>query len=176
MGLPENIVPIDLSAELTSENMTVSNGKAVITGKADISCIYSSENNGYSNMQATVPVKFEISAGETEIPYSYSADMKASDMRMRLDNDKIYFDFEVSTCLDIAEKRIYPTVRAVKVLGESTKREDNGILTVCYPGENETLWDISKRYGISRAELEAINQPGSRVLMIPSPKIRSFVV
>ncbi len=176
MGLPENIIPIDLSAELTPENVTVSNGKAVITGKADISCIYSTGNGNYSNMQATVPVKFEMNAGEMESPYSYSADMEASDIRMRLDNEKVYFDFEVSMCLDISKKCRHKAVRSVKILDESTKREDNGILTVCYPGENETLWDISKRYGISRAELEAVNQPGSRVLMIPSSKIRSFVV
>ncbi len=175
LGLPENILPIDLNAELTPENVTVSGGKAVITGKADISCIYSNKNS-YANMSATVPIKFEMNVGDMETPYSYSVDTEVSDIRVRLDNERVYFDFEASMCLDVSKKCRHKAVRSVKMLGESAKREDNGILTVCYPAENETLWDISKRYGISRAELEAANQPESRVLMIPSSKIRSFVV
>ena len=175
-AFPEDINIVDVTADVQADTLTVDRGKAILNGKADISCILSDGSGSYTSTETTVPIRFETSIGELCEPCTFLANMTAYDVRMRLDSDQVYFDFEVSLCLDICEKRRHRAINTINISDEPLRRTDNGMLTVCYPTPSDTLWDIAKRYGISKAALEAANQNSKRVLIIPQNNVHSFVV
>ena len=166
LNIPEASAIIDTAADVSINDMSIERGRAVFTGAAAISCIY--ENGGeYMSSDVNIPIKCEINVGDIAEPLSYTCFPRAYDMRARLDPERIFFDFEVSLCMQICERRHHSSISAIRLLGEAREVKPSSCMTLCYPGEKDTLWNIAKRYNTTVSALEAANNTASRVLMIP---------
>ena len=120
----------------------------------------------------------EMSSGEFEIPYKYTADLpelrgaKDADVtgnaevgavscKCRIDGDRITADCEIWVAMRVnAESEI----NAVSEVNFGTPRKDpihgggrNRGITVCYPGPDDTLWSVAKRYGADTDKVAAEN-------------------
>ncbi len=170
LNIPEGSTVIDTAADVSLTDMKIERGRAVLSGTAAVSCIL--ENNGeYMSSDTTVPIKCELNVGEIAEPLAYTCFPRAYDMRARLDPERISFDFEVSLCMQVCEKRHHASISAIRLLGEAREAKPSSCMTLCYPGENDTLWNIAKRYNTTVNALEAANTGTGRVLMIPqAPK------
>ncbi len=170
LNIPEGSTVIDTAADVNISGMSIERGRAVLTGTATISCIL--ENAGeYMSGDVNIPIKCELNVGDIAEPLSYTCFPRAYDMRARLDPERISFDFEVSLCVQICERRHYSSISAIRLLGETREAQASSCMTLCYPGESDTLWSIAKRYNTTVSALEAANSTASRVLMIPeAPK------
>ncbi len=174
-GLSEKAVPIYATARLTTDSLSITRGRASLAGKADISMICS-DRGSFVSAQMSIPLRFEINTGDISEPFSYFSDMNASDIRVRIDGEKICFDFETAVCLRISEKTRAHAVKSVNVTGDAALSSRRGRMTICYPAVGESTWDIAKRYGIRRDVLEAANQNRGKVMVIPDTDIKSFVM
>ena len=168
LGIPENANVINAEAEVISASMSLERGRLVLSGMASVSCIL--EGDGYSSIDASIPVKCELNAGELHEPISYNCEFAVSDLRARLDPERICFDFEVSLCAEVCEKHRRSAVSVIRLTGESRSADADASLTLCYPSSGDTLWEIAKRYKTTVGALEAANTAGSRVLLVVPPK------
>ena len=167
LAIPENAKVIDTEIEIVSPGISVERGRLLLTASAVTSSIIEADGS-FSGISATIPIKCELSAGEVSEPLYFAADLTASDVRVRLDNERIYFDFEVSLCAEICERSRNVAVSAVRFTGECKRTPVGATLTLCYPTESDTLWQIAKRYKTTVAAIEAANADVSGVLLIPS--------
>ncbi len=169
--LPVGAVIIDSRADVAASSLTVEHGRAVLLGSAAVSCIYLDENGGFGSADATLPIKYEFTAGDIREPISYVCELCTSDLRVRCDSERAYFDFEVSVTAELARKLRCRRVSKVTLTGEPRQHSVKSAMTLCYPGAGDTLWDIAKRYGTTVEALEAANKGGGRVLMIPKGSV-----
>ena len=89
--------------------------------------------------------------------------------RYRMDASNVYGDIEVGVQITAFEKEKHEYVSAA-ILDKSNAAETRcSGFTLYYPEEGETLWEIAKKYQISRKSIEDAN--GGResgVILIPN--------
>ncbi len=166
LKLPEGASVINTSAEMANAKADVENGRALLTANAVISCIYKDAEGNCGSAEAVVPVKYEFPSGDMSAPTEYECYLSASDMRMRTDGERAWFDFEVSVNAELAgrlRRRVVSTV----TFGDKLAKKQTAAMTLCYKSKNDTMWDIAKRYGTTVEALEAANRANARVLIIP---------
>ena len=169
LGISEGSSIIDAEAEVTAASMSFERGRLQLSGTAAVSCIL--ENGGsYMSTEALLPIKCELNVGELSEPIAYTCELTASDLRARLDPERVCFDFEVSLCAEVCEKTRRPAVSVIRLTGEQRSIARDATLTLCYPTSSDTLWQVAKRYGTTVGALEAANTAGSRVLLVPEPR------
>ncbi len=176
LKIPENVSVIDTAAEVRASALTIERGRAVLTGNAAISCILKDGDGNIISSDVTLPIRCELNAGEIKEPFAYTCSLVASDMRVRLDSERICFDFEVSLCAEVYEKSRRSIVDVIRLTGEAQEKRHNSSLTLCYPSKDETMWQVAKRYSTTVSALEAANASGSRVLLIPNVMPHGFVM
>lgn len=167
LKLPEGASIINATAEVTAGTLSIERGRGTLTGSAAVSCIYADGAGGFGSAEAALPIKYEFAAGDVNEPIAFVCGMNASDMRVRIDNDRVYFDFEVSLDAEVCEKKRRRTVNAIRLIGEPRRALTDASMTLCYMTPGDTLWEIAKRYNTTVGAIEAANCDGGRVLMIP---------
>ena len=176
VNIPDGASVIDASAMVTANSVSIERGRAVMNGTAAVSCILSDSTGSYSVNDFNVPIRCEMNIGEIKKPFSSKCLADVSDLRIRLDSERISFDFEVSLCTELFERSRHRAVESVKLNGEPRAASHDSAMTLCYPSKNDTLWDVAKRYNTTVSALEAANRENSRVLLIPSAMPRTFVI
>lgn len=118
----------------------------------------------------------ELASHELEIPYKYSADIgditpdaelcphavvSVGACRGRIDGEELAVDAELYVAASVSEKTGVDAITEVRF--GSMRRADDGSprhaarITVCYPCAGETLWSVSKRYGVDPVRVAADN-------------------
>lgn len=174
LSIPENATVLDTAANATASAITLERGRGQLTGSADVSCIFAADGE-YGCVNVSVPIKCELNVGDMSEPIAHTCDMSVSDMRVRLDNERVYFDFEVSLCAQVCEKKRHRFVSAIRLTGEAAKPCSDCAITLCYPSPDDTLWSVAKRYSTTVSALEAANSAGSRVLLIPRAPVGMII-
>lgn len=169
LKLPEKANSIICSkADVTLPDISFERGRAIISGNAIISCIYTCDDGELGSFDTSLPIKCEVSLGSPLSFPSYSVFASAYDMRCRMELDKISFDFEVGLCAEIFDTEKANILESIKISAESIDKEHKSSIRVCYPIANENLWYIAKRYSITVDSLQEANKDPSKVLYIPN--------
>jgi hypothetical protein len=165
---------VDTQAHVTMNSATVGRGRAQLTGTADVSCILSDKNGIFTAADFSLPVKCELNVGDLSEPVMFSCDCKVSDLRARLDQNRMNCDFEVSLNAVFIKKARLDAVETVHISKEPRAAEDQSTSVVlCYPSKDESLWHIAKRYNTTTGAIAAFNPSISEnphVIMIPVGK------
>jgi len=154
------------------------------TAKIDLVC----ENNIlleteelFSTVCFDYPFKCELDAGECFETMTLHTDCGITDIRFRADSQKLYCDFELAMRLTASEPLEVTYVQNVSLNRDASLPPRVAPLTLCYPTEGETLWDIAKQYCVACEEISELNQlsgeelENKKVLLIPRSKPRRAV-
>ena len=145
--------------------------KIIAEGTASVNVIVrdDDENKAYRSGSFKFPYKIEIDSNEEAKELRLVGRAAVLDQRYRMDTSNVYGDIEVGVQIAAFEKGEQSYVRTA-TLDKSTSSEMkcNGF-TLYYPEANETLWDVAKKYQISRKSLEDANAGRERsVMLIPN--------
>ena len=162
---------VDIQADAVIGSATPISGRAQLTGEASVSCIFSDRNGGFASADFRLPVRCELSVGEISEPIAFMCECKTSDLRARLDSNRLYCDFEVSLGAAFIKRARIDAVETVRIAKEPRPTSDDASsLVLCYPSGGETLWQIAKRYSTTTGAIEALNPSLSdppHVILIP---------
>ena len=98
----------------------------------------------------------EVTAHELEFPWKYEFDcerepsdwrahMQVLSCRARVDGERVGIDAELACAVRTWDKAEISMLDQVQFSEQARTRK--GALVVCYPGAQDTLWSVAKRYG-----------------------------
>lgn len=148
---------VNSQAQVRINSVAAAKGRAQLGGEAVISCIFcdkSEKKCEFSSCEFKLPVKCELNVGELSEPIAFACEVKAFDLRTRIDPMKLSCDFEVALELMILRRARREIVEGV-VLGEekTIAKYDNSMIVLCYPSADESRWQVAKRYKMREDEL-----------------------
>jgi hypothetical protein len=146
-GLAADARVIDVAGQATVESVSVERGRYVING------------HGRYTLIAALP-DGEMMSTDIECPWRYVVDGPAADgtilhhegqarvlsARVRMDGKRPVIDAEIGVCLRLWSEEPIRVVSGMTVGEPSEQRAGESIL--CYPSREDTLWSVSKRYGV----------------------------
>ncbi len=164
------------SAEADINAFEIKNGKGVFSGECSVKAVISNTDGGYMNCEFSFPIRYEVALEDSDDDklYSHTCNCDVIDLKISFDGKKIGVNAEIGLNYAIFEKIFANTVETVSIDKENPlKRPNEKVMILYYPEANETLWSISKKYGISCADLEKANNKLledtlPRVMIIPT--------
>jgi len=145
--------------------------KIMTEGTAVVTVIATGEENSkaYYTGSFKFPYKIAIDSSEEGENLRLMGKTVILAQRYRMDASNVYGDIEVGVQITAFEKEKHEYVSAA-ILDKSNAAETRcSGFTLYYPEEGETLWEIAKKYQISRKSIEDAN--GGResgVILIPN--------
>ena len=158
-----------------------SNGKLVFTGTLGVYAVLHDGNGLYLGKTFSSPFRAECDAGNLPDGFDYSANIAVTDSSCRIDGDKLCADAEISISYVIFAKKTAELTSKLTVAKDKPRYSGAGpAITLYYPSKTDTMWDIAKKYGTTRAELAALNGvsgdvPTGEVMMIPRRKAKKAI-
>ncbi|MBQ9748720.1 MAG: DUF3794 domain-containing protein [Clostridia bacterium] len=148
--------------------------KLRFSGEANVCVILTNGEGVYLTRNFPVPLR-----AQTEIPaitgaFSVGTRPTVLSVTARQDGNGIHVNLETLISYVIFEKHTEAGVAKLSVLKEKPISCDrDASLTLCYPVEQDTLWDVAKRYSTTVAALMEANGISAEsvpsVLVIPRP-------
>lgn len=156
-ALPEETV-LDAYASCAAERLEVQKGKLCLTGTCTVTTLILQDGDIVSE-ETVLPLKYEwdvpASPDGGELLWRCSTDPVSVSVRAEGEKLNIHADAALSICA-MQRGRIRFVESAV--LNKSARRKsDDGCIRVCYPDAGEPLWEIAKRYGVSRQTIRMEN-------------------
>ena len=161
-----------------SLNTNEEQNKLVFLAEAEISL--ANENHAVTEEEALFsacsfpyPVRCELDIQERVTPEEMIVDYSISDIRCRADSGRLYCDFELLIRILSTEATPLRYIDKAVLLHDKPLDIKRSPLTLCYPAENDTLWDVAKHYGVTSKDLCRANRletediAGKKVLLIP---------
>lgn len=158
----------------------IQNGMLSINGLAEVSLFY--KLTGRAELfcdRINIPVRHEMSLSEwTEnmevkgkIALAHSSYSLPAYNEVEL---RVYFDADVYV---FATKKMEYTDNMLEVMSEDASLKKRSSITLYFPFENQTIWEVCKKFRISQSDLEKYNQidekgtlPKGKAIMIASAK------
>ena len=106
--------------------------------------IYESGEDVWAS-DVSVPVRFECEA-EGEEPVSFDARVRTDSVKLRISDENLCIDAELSISGDCLGQTLISCVDKV-IMGDALAGRDSEII-VCYPSNEDTVWSIAKRYHV----------------------------
>ena len=160
LGLDGGLKLLDYSACILpdTEWELKENGKLIISGKMKINLI---ADNGSELIPAEFESDFkyvtEIHNADGLLAPILNIIADVSDIKCRLDGERIYADCEISVSVLAEDERKISTVSEVNMTSSTDASDAPSSIIVCYPAKGETLWDVAKRYRADAREIAERN-------------------
>ena len=141
-------------------------GKLLFEGDCKALLILSRPDGSIREGELHIPIKYESDHPFREDAfYECSGICRASLSRIRFDSEQIFFDFEVMISFDVLSRQRINAVNCIRILPESPKeRESASTITLYYPSPSESIWDVAKKYGVTRERIASENSISSSEL------------
>lgn len=158
--IPASASVFDVSGDAEATSVEFKDGRAIVNGTAHMQVLLSSgekENINWYTEHVDIPVRVELDcpAAAADNPLWY-CDMQIIGARARFDGE-LTVNAEVETSLYAAKRKNVTCVTAAS-LDKTTKAAKHASpITVFYPEEGDTLWDVAKTFSVPVAALAAEN-------------------
>ena len=168
LGLDGGMKLLDFNASiLPKPEWEISDsGKLILSGKMKISVV---ADNGAELIPAEFDSDFKYTAdipdAKNAITPQINVIADVSDIKCRLDSERLYADCELCVAVLAEDKRSINAVSEVNLTPATSERDSGARIIVCYPAKDETLWDVAKRY---RADAFDIAERNSLSVTDPS--------
>lgn len=173
IGLTEVADIIDSGISLRFDGIDVDGEKSVISLAARAYLITKSRESGeFASSEFSFPVKYSLPVSSASI--SGNAYASPKDCNFYLDGDQVVCECDVALSYRIFSKNTVKTVSSVR-FGDDYEKTACG-LTVYYPQENESLWEIGKNHHVSPrriAETNSLPYTDGRALV---PKDKKYLI
>ena len=170
-GRYEKVLLSDGDVEIEGYSMTAN--KLVFEGTARARAVLLESNGSYVSTDFSFPIRYETSLDNVEEAIcSYTC--QPLGMKLTVNGDRLTANAEIGINAMVFDKVAVNTVDQIAIDKNSAKPNGNeNIMILYYPEKNETLWSVSKKYGISGKDIVNANKnttldPLPRVIVIPS--------
>lgn len=104
-----------------------------------------------------LPLKLECECGKIGKSAISSCTFALGNISARLDDESITINGEIYAIYSIYDKLTLNMLDSCILKKDNEIKRDSGCVRVCFPKENETLWDVAKKYKISVNKLKEQN-------------------
>lgn len=168
----DNIFEVSSHPEVRKVEFSEDKHRLIVTGESSTSAIISGSDGLYS-ADYNIPFKVELDASGIPENFIFNSDTVCMSAKGRIDADNLYTDLELQLNLMILGVEQIEILKKAEFF-EKTEAENSPQMRFFYPSENETIWDIGKRFGISLDELRSsntiVNDELPSLIMIPCSK------
>lgn len=161
-----------LSGDVRSVDKKIADGKLVICGDVAISGVACEINEddfpSYVPVKFTLPFQFNVNVG-CQIPENASVECKIScvDVESMLDAEKLGVKCVLKIGYRISNPSSVRRLKACNTIGDTEYSNSISCITVYYPEENETLFEIAKKFHTTSAKIAGDNNLSEPAVMTP---------
>ena len=142
---------ISIIADPVYEKSEIKGSKINHIGKLLVNVIGKSraDDNGeyeYMSQSYELPIKYECEVGRVSKSAISCCDFSLGNINARYDDENIFITAEVFVSHSVYDKASEEILDTATIKKEKEIKRDSGCVRVCFPKENETLWDVAKRY------------------------------
>lgn len=153
---------IEIIADPVYEKTEVKGTRAQLLGKLLVNIIGKSQPNEegvceYLHDAYEIPIKYETDLGKINGEIITRCSFSQGNVNARYDNERFYVTAEIFPAFSIYEKTSCEVLEHATLKKDSELKSDPACVRVCFPRENETLWDIAKRYHTTVSKLAEQN-------------------
>ncbi len=153
VGIRPELRVVDIQGSANCSEPTAERGKYYMAGSCRF-CLILTDGEELSTQELEVPFKYETD-GSQAVPACSSIAVEVINCRAKIDGERIGVDAELSVSAALRGADRVQILSEIS-FGEETEGRD-AAYTVCYPGREDTLWSVARRYRCSVAELTARN-------------------
>jgi hypothetical protein len=137
---------------------TNANKRPVFTGVAKVNVLGLGEDAQYKSISFELPLRLVAETSLYLKEHIFEQNCRAENIRCRVDDEKLYVDFEIICHTRILGGEEITAVQVIRMTGETLKKSEKGaVATLYFPEKGETLFDIAKKYKVTSADLMARN-------------------
>ena len=147
----EGVFEVSAEPKVAVVQKNSNSGRLTVKGNAVTDAIFKGKE-GLFSVRYDVPFETELDGTGVPEEFEYNADIVCMCAKGRLDAENFYTELELQLGLMILgteETEILKTAEFSLSEGEKTAPQ----MRFYYPDESETLWDICKKFGVSRADI-----------------------
>lgn len=143
---------VDVCGSAEAEQLQWENGKCTLSGMGHY-IVLMADGGEVSAHEIELPWRYEFDC-ERE-PGEWRAHMQVLSCRARVDGERIGIDAELACAIRTWETGQVSVLREVSFAETAHVRP--GTFVVCYPGMQDSLWSVAKRYGSSLSTVRQAN-------------------
>ena len=153
---------IEIIADPVYEKTEIKGSRAQLLGKLFVNIIGKSQPNEqgeceYLHDSYEIPIKYETDIGKVNGEIITRCNFSQGNVNARYDNERFYVTAEIFPAFSIYEKTSCEVLDRATLKKDVEFKSDPACVRVCFPHENETLWDIAKKYHTTVARLSEQN-------------------
>ncbi len=173
---PEISKIIEIISDPVYEKCETKGGKAHFHGKL-FACVVGTtepnENGEYEYLSETyeLPIKYEADMGKINGDVIARCTFLLGNLSARYDSEKFYLTAEIMPSYSAYERTKETVLDKGNILKDIEYRRDPACVRVTFPKENETLWDVAKRYHVSVNKLVQDNDISPDLTALPKSLI-----
>lgn len=131
--------------------------RAGIFGRLCINVISSSANENsereYSYESYEFPFKYETSLDSECVNPLVRASFCSSEISAKYTDDKLHISTEIFPCVSIIDKKPVQILDNAELLRDKEIVCDSSLVKVYFPKSDDTLWQVAKKYHVTRKQL-----------------------
>lgn len=151
--------------------------RPIYSGNAKITVLGAKEDGTFCCAVFDIPLRLEGERPMSPTQVRASAQCRASGVRCRSDAEKLYVDFEVICAANAMSFEEADCVQVIRMLPDKAREQEKGaVATLYFPENGESMFDIAKKYRVSRTSLmernglEKEEDMAGRALLIPKKR------
>ncbi|MBO5339183.1 MAG: DUF3794 domain-containing protein [Clostridia bacterium] len=142
---------ISVMADPVYEKSEIKGSKINHLGKLLVNILGKStpDENGkweYLSQSYELPIKYESDVGKISKNAISNCTFSLGNTNVRFDDENMFLTAEVFVSYSVYDKNTVELLDTGILKKESEIKRDSGCVRVCFPRENESLWDIAKKY------------------------------
>lgn len=134
--------------------------RMIFEGECEMELIMAKKDGNVYPVSFRIPIKYE-----SEKPFAdkngliCKCNAKATGVRLRTDESKVYVDMEIGFCAVSVEKNSRQLLESMRLVPSSSKKEQTGgCVVLCYPSKDDDIWSVAKKYRVRREDIASVNK------------------
>ncbi|MBQ8545442.1 MAG: LysM peptidoglycan-binding domain-containing protein [Clostridia bacterium] len=153
---------IEIIVDPVYEKTEIKGTRAQLLGTLLVNIIGKSKANEegvceYLHDSYELPIKYESDLGKINGDVITRCNFSQGNINARYDNERFYVTAEIFPAFSIYERSSCEVLDRATLKKDIEFKRDPACVRVCFPHENETLWDISKKYHTTVSKLAEVN-------------------
>ena len=151
--------------------------RPVYSGNAKVTVLGCKEDGTLCSAVFDLPIRLEADRALTKENVKAFVECRASAVRCRCDAEKLYIDFEVICSSSVMGFEDAQCVQVIRMMPDKAREQEKGaVATLYFPEDGESVFDIAKKYRVSRLSLlernglEREEDMVGRALLIPKKR------
>ncbi len=156
LGLAATARVVDIHGTAQLDHVEADRDRHILSGKCRYTMIVLNDGElGVKELE--LPFRYILDGTATlGLPFVWEGQAQLLSARARMDGERIGVDAELGIWLCAMSEQGVDMVESVEV-GRAIGRAA-GQMLICYPGADDTLWSVAKRYGVPVERLEQGNR------------------